>query len=183
MKLHISETGDVETVETVSGDPIFQPAAIEALKKWKFQPYIHNGKPAKVISEVPMSFFDPSRVKTFSDHDPSPHLKSPSPYGPALILPERIPVGDEISEGVLLRRAMPIYPAKAKLTGIQGTVLLLAVIRRDGLIGEMKVISGPKELVQSATDAVSLWHYRPYMRDGKPVEVETTIQVNYTLSH
>src|SRR5579872_4929956 len=56
LKLHISETGDVESVDVLSGHPALVPAAVDAAKKWKFKPYIKNGKPTKVAVSVPMDF-------------------------------------------------------------------------------------------------------------------------------
>jgi peptidyl-prolyl cis-trans isomerase A (cyclophilin A) len=78
--------------------------------------------------------------------------------------------------------AGPIYPPKAKAAGIQGTVVLHAVIDKTGKIADLQAISGPNELQQAAQDAVKRWKYRPYMKDGEPVEVETTINVIFTIA-
>ena len=64
---------------------------------------------------------------------------------------------------------------------VQGTVVLKAVIGTDGGIKDLKVISGPSELYESAMGAVAQWRYKPDTLDGKPVEVESTINVNYKL--
>jgi protein TonB len=85
-------------------------------------------------------------------------------------------------EGNLIRKVPPIYPIPAKSMGIQGTVLLRAVIGRDGKIERVNVISGHPLLVKSALDAVSQWLYRPYYLNDQPVEVETHVTVNFILA-
>jgi TonB family protein len=76
----------------------------------------------------------------------------------------------------------PVYPADAKAAHIQGTVLLDAVIGKDGNISSLKLLSGPPQLTKAAWDAVSRWTYTPFLFNGKPTEVETTITVNFTLN-
>jgi TonB family protein len=76
----------------------------------------------------------------------------------------------------------PVYPQAAKDAKISGTVLLHAIIGKDGTITSLKLVSGPPELAQSALDAVQHWTYKPYLLNGEPTEVETTITVNYSLS-
>ena len=84
-------------------------------------------------------------------------------------------------EGNLIRRVQPIYPPIARSAGIQGSVLLRAVIGRDGSIEKMQVLSGHPLLVKAAVDAVSQWLYRPYYLNDQPVEVETQVTVNFVL--
>ncbi|HEY1808808.1 MAG TPA: M56 family metallopeptidase [Acidobacteriaceae bacterium] len=76
---------------------------------------------------------------------------------------------------------MPKYPEEAKKERLQGTVLLDTVIGTDGGVKELTVKSGPKELRQSALDAVRTWKYKPYLLNGDPVAVKTTIHVTYSL--
>lgn len=76
---------------------------------------------------------------------------------------------------------MPVYPAEAKKARIQGTVLIDVVISKDGSVLSPEVTSGPKELRESAVDAVRQWKYKPFLLNGEPVEVKTTIHVVYTL--
>jgi protein TonB len=84
--------------------------------------------------------------------------------------------------GSLIKRVQPAYPPIAKLTRIQGTVVLQAVISREGTIESLHVLSGHPSLVNAAIDAVQQWRYRPYVLNGTPVEVETQITVNFSLS-
>jgi protein TonB len=85
-------------------------------------------------------------------------------------------------EGNLIHRVQPLYPPLAKQAHIQGQVVLRAVIRRDGMIENLQVLSGHPMLAQAAMDAVKQWRYRPYSLNGEPVEVETQVTVNFVLS-
>jgi TonB family protein len=93
----------------------------------------------------------------------------------------RIDVTGEITQGQLIKKAVPTYPAGAKMQGIQGTVVLTGVIGTDGHFKKIDVLAGPPMLQQSAVDAVRQWAYTPFLREGKPVEVETDINVVFAL--
>ncbi len=82
----------------------------------------------------------------------------------------------------LLTKIPPKYPPAAKKAHIQGKVVLDAIISEKGAVENLKVVSGPSELQQSAMDAVRQWTYRPVVVNGAPVEVETTVNVTYTLA-
>jgi TonB family protein len=89
-----------------------------------------------------------------------------------------------VSSGVMVNliasQPNPVYPPIAKAAHVQGVVVLHAIISKEGTVEKLTVISGPPMLTQSAMDAVQKWTYRPYLLNGQPVEVETTINVNYT---
>jgi protein TonB len=85
-------------------------------------------------------------------------------------------------EGNLIRRVQPEYPALAKQAHIQGTVVLRAVIDREGIIQDLQVISGHPLLVPAAINAVRQWRYHPFYLNDQPVEVETRVTVNFSLS-
>lgn len=91
------------------------------------------------------------------------------------------PVSKGVIEGLLISRVTPVYPKIAILAHQQGTVLLHAIIGRDGTIQNLQAISGPPLLVKAALEAVERWRYRPYLLNNEPVEVETQITVNFTL--
>ncbi len=97
---------------------------------------------------------------------------------PPLTKPVRISVMDE---GLLIRKVTPVYPRPAVITRTQGTVLLHAIISRDGSIQQLQAVSGPPLLIKAAMDAVAQWRYKPYKLNGEPVEVDTTITVNFKL--
>src|ERR1700727_2245840 len=85
-------------------------------------------------------------------------------------------------EGSIIRRVQPAYPPLARISRIQGSVVLSAVISKAGTIQNLQVLSGHPLLVRAAIDAVSQWRYRPYILNSEPIEVETQITVNFFLS-
>jgi periplasmic protein TonB len=88
------------------------------------------------------------------------------------------------SRGIKLssfKQVKPAYPTLAVQARIQGTVVLQAVIAKDGTVEDLRVVSGHPLLVQAALDAVRLWRYKPYLLNEQPVEVDTQINVNFTL--
>jgi TonB family protein len=93
--------------------------------------------------------------------------------------PAQVPSGVMASR--IVKQVQPKYPEEAKKEKIQGAVVLSVLIGKDGTVANLKVVSGPKELRQSALDAVRQWTYEPFLLNGNPVEVETTISVVYTL--
>jgi TonB family protein len=95
--------------------------------------------------------------------------------------PKRVTISPGVAVGNLVSKVAPIYPPAAKQAGIQGTVVLSAVIGKDGHINDLKVVSGADELATAAMEAVHQWVYKPYLLNGEPVEVETHINVIYTL--
>jgi bla regulator protein blaR1 len=96
--------------------------------------------------------------------------------------PKHLSVPSAVMSGNLLNKVVPTYPPAAKKAKIQGTVVLSAVIGKDGNIENLRVLSGPSELQQSALDAVRQWTYKPYLLNGDPIEVETTVHVVYMLN-
>ena len=88
----------------------------------------------------------------------------------------------QVNPADVISRPQPIYPNAARLAHIEGTVVLSAVISRNGGIQHLQVLSGNALLVQAAVDAVRQWRFRPYILNGEPIEVETQITVNFTLS-
>jgi protein TonB len=91
-------------------------------------------------------------------------------------------VSQGVSAGLLVRKVNPNYPPLARQARIQGQVLLQAEISKDGSIQNLRLISGHPMLAPAAIEAVKQWKYKPYLLNGEPVEVETQVQVNFTLS-
>jgi protein TonB len=100
---------------------------------------------------------------------------------PPKATPSRIRVGGNVQQAKMLRMVNPIYPAIAKTAHVQGTIILHAIIAKDGAISSLQYISGPPLLMRAAMDAVNQWRYQPTLLNGDPVEVDTTIQVVFTL--
>jgi TonB family protein len=103
---------------------------------------------------------------------PAPE-QSGKPTGP-------IRVSSGTMAGAVIKKVDPIYPPDAKASHVSGTVVLRATISKLGTIENLEVVSGPPILIMSAVDAVKQWVYKPYLLNGEPTEVATTININYT---
>ena len=95
---------------------------------------------------------------------------------------QRVRIGGNVQAAKMVRQIQPMYPQIAKTAHVQGTVILHAIIAKDGSVQELQYISGPALLMRSAMDAVHQWKYQPTLLNGEPVEVDTTISVVFTLS-
>jgi protein TonB len=103
---------------------------------------------------------------------------------PRVVHPEvkaPVRVSSAVEAGLLIQKTIPTYPPLAKAMHIEGTVVLEASISKAGTIENLHVVSGPAMLQQAALDAVKTWRYRPYLLDGDPVAVETTVNVIFIL--
>lgn len=139
-------------------------------------------------SMLPNPFSHPSTSDT-TDQPTGPQLNLPSGNGTGPDLgirgtpipppPQGRITVSHLSEGMLINKVMPVYPAIAKVAGVQGDVHLHAIIARDGTIQSLTVTSGPEMLRKAAVEAVEQWRYQPYMLNGAAVEVETVIVVSF----
>ncbi len=100
---------------------------------------------------------------------------------PKVATPQRVRVSSGVTAGNLINKVQPIYPPIAKNARIQGSVVLQAIISKTGVVENLHAVSGHPMLIPAAVEAVKQWRYKPYYLNGEPVEVETTIQVNFTL--
>jgi len=103
------------------------------------------------------------------------------PAPPKIAAPARIKVGGSVQAAKMLRQTLPVYPQIAKTAHVAGTVILHAVISKDGTVQELQYVSGPPLLMKAAMDAVRDWRYTPTQLNGDPVEVDTTISVVFSL--
>jgi len=100
----------------------------------------------------------------------------------ALVQPKRIRISQGVTKGLLIQKIEPKYPSLALQAHIWGQVVLRAIIGKDGDIKELGLVSGHPLLAPAAIEAVRQWHYRPYLLNGEPVEVETIVTVNFKIS-
>jgi len=110
--------------------------------------------------------------------------QSAIPGAPADAMPQktmRIRVSGNIMQGQIIHSVAPVYPPIARAAQVVGTVVLHAIIATDGSVKQLDVVSGPPLLVQAALDAVKQWRYRPTELNAQPIEIDTTIQVVFTL--
>jgi len=120
----------------------------------------------------------------FSDIPGQGTIASASPAPPPLprpTAPVRIKQGGVVTAASILSQTRPVYPTLARQARIQGSVVLHAIIGRDGRVAQLEVISGHPLLVQAALDAVKQWLYKPTLLNGDAVEVDTTITVTFVM--
>jgi len=139
--------------------------AIEAVQKWRFTPAFKDGQPVPVAANIEVNF----RL-----------LQSPEQIA-AVGGSRPITVGGKVMESRVVQRVPPDYPANAKAARVQGAVELGIIVGPDGKVQNAGVISGSPLLTQAALDAVSQWVYQPFMLNGQPVAVNSTVVVNFVL--
>ncbi|MGA3213864.1 MAG: energy transducer TonB, partial [Terriglobales bacterium] len=209
MRVLISATGKVEKVQLLSGNPLLAEAAVSTAKKYRFKPYIKNGKPTELWTKIPLDFYFSDKIvdlskNTFSGQvtpstagsaaspavsdvtAPSAPIGDSASAGTAASsasAPSRVTVTEQESESRLTHQIAPFYPHPARRNHVEGTVSLKAVIGKDGRIASLTPISGPPDLIPATIGAVEQWRYRPYLQGGKPAEMETVITVNFSLKH
>lgn len=190
LKVLINKSGDVENMQLFSGHPMLAPAALDAVKQWKYKPYLLNGEPVEVETRVSVNFRLPEMraVEGVVGDAPGGNLPD-APSAPRSNLPVdpdrpgvvRVAQG-EMAE-FLISKVPPEYPAVPKRARIQGTVVLRIDVDKEGNVSNIQLISGHPLLAPAAIDAVKQWKYKPYLLNGKPVEVETQVRVNFTLEN
>jgi TonB family protein len=198
MQLLVSKTGVVEEVAPMRGDDALRKAAADGVMGWKYRPYLVNGEPREFQTSILIRFVAGVGTRmTGPPSGPAPNLAGvagmtgvagagevagSSGSGQSGVGAQgRVPVSSGEMVGLLERQVAPVYPLNAKALHVQGLVVLHAVISKTGDVESVQVISGPPLLLKAAIDAVMRWKYRPYLRNGVPAEVVTTINVNFIL--
>jgi TonB family protein len=186
LKVRISKTGDVQNIQLISGHPMLAPSAIEAVKQWKYKPYLVNGDPVEVETNVSVNFS--LAGKAAGEGAAGDAVRGIAASEPAsgetahTALPQRIRVSPGVMQGLLISKVQPEYPADARDQRIQGAVVLAVKVDREGTVANIQLVSGDPLLAPAAIEAVKQWKYRPYLLNGAPLEVETQVIVNFTLA-
>jgi periplasmic protein TonB len=108
---------------------------------------------------------------------------SGTPVAVPKVAVQRVRVSQGVTQGLVIHRVQPTYPQMAKIARVQGNVVLAAIIGKDGTIQNLHVVQSSSPLLnQAAIDAVKQWRYKPYILNGEPVEVDTTVTVTFTLN-
>lgn len=107
--------------------------------------------------------------------------KTTSQSRPVRTPPDRVRLTGNVVAARIIYQPKPEYPVEARLAGIQGTVLFHAIIAKDGTLRELQLVQGQCWLAEAAIKAVRQWRYTPYLFNGKPVEVDTTIQAIFNI--
>lgn len=172
----LASTRVVRSSSDLDNGVLRAPSAIPRTVAMIHEEGLPSGGPGEVIGAVP------------GGEGPAiPGGLSPSTPGanplPKLAVSERVRISSGVAEGMLVRQVKPHYPSLAVRAHVQGTVELQALIGKDGTIQNLRVMSGPPLLIESAMDAVRQWRYQPFYLNGQPVEVETQINVHFTLGN
>ncbi|HXJ90505.1 MAG TPA: TonB family protein [Candidatus Binatia bacterium] len=163
----ISKSGAIESLQTVSGYPMLVPASVDAVRQWRYRHYEVNGIPVRVETIVRVAFSEASDVETETS---APQAESP------------IQVTAEDMRDRLVYKVAPVYPPLARQARIQGTVILRIVINLLGEVRGAQLVSGHPMLAPAAVEAVKKWKYIPYESEGKPLEIQTDVQVVFRLA-
>lgn len=162
----INEQGEIGETKLVNGHPMLAPAAIEAVKQWRYKPYTSADKAVAVETIVRVNF-------RLADDPVIASLPS--------TVPQFVRVSAGVTQGLLETKVDPVYPDDAKQKHIEGTVLLNVDIDREGYVGRVELVSGLPVLSPAAMDAVLQWKYRPFVLSGEAIPVETTVRVKFVL--
>lgn len=136
-----------------------------------------------------LSFFEgktqliSASVETIEGISPADPAFKPSPDAET-VGADKAQLAAGVMVGMLVKKQQPVYPQDAKDARVSGKVVLSAIIGLDGGVHELRVLEAPwPSLVASALWSVSHWQYKPYLLNGEPVEVETTVSVIYSLGN
>jgi outer membrane biosynthesis protein TonB len=174
MVVVIGKDGRVKSAEVISGHPLLQQPYLYAAKQYTFKPYLLDGQPVEVQTTLALN---PSI--NCGETQPAANQTEQS-SADALSRPLRISGG--VIAGNVLTKVLAKFPEEARAKHINGTVVTHVVIGKDGHIKSAEAVSGPDLLRAAYVDAIKQWIYKPYLVNGKPVEVETTITTSIQLN-
>jgi TonB family protein len=172
IRVGITETGDVQSAEAISGDATLAQTAVDAAKQWKFKPYLKDRAPTKIAVSLPFAFL-------YLDEPGDRPAESFWRDVPRDLITVRIAEG--APEAMIAHKVEPEYPPIAMTPRIQGNVLLFVVIGKDDAVHDVRVIDGHPLLRQASIDAVVRWRYKPVLLDGRPIDAQTVILVRYMI--
>jgi len=166
LRVTVAPDGSVSSADRMGGDPQLAESAIAAAKQWKYQPFINCGKPVEgqAVERVKYSLSDPAGSVEVAKRS------------------DVVRISSGVAAGLVVSKVNPQYPPEAAKAGIQGLVVLLIKIGKDGHPHDIQFVSGVPQLADAAIEAVKQWQYKPYLLKGQPADVETTVQMNFTLS-
>lgn len=183
---HQEESASEETAVSKPASPKAEPSSkpeVEDAAAAETQPLVvKSGKTAAKNKPAVTDDAAPSMIglETPGEGTPPPNFSSGEEAGLKPML-QTLNISQGVSQGLVLKKISPVYPANAVRLRIEGTVELLATISKSGDITHIKILSGDSQLSKAAMDAVKQWKYRPYLLNGEPVEIQTQVTVNFKL--
>jgi protein TonB len=109
----------------------------------------------------------------------TPEASGTKPIEAAMSSIEPVVLPEAMARGLLAEMVTPQYPAGAKASGQSGSVVLQVLIARDGTVQDAKFLQGSLMFANAAIDAVKQWHFKPYLLNGRPVSVQSTITLSF----
>jgi TonB family protein len=162
----IDDKGTVKNLQAIAGPEMLRFSAIDAVRQWRWQPYMLNGEAVLVDTTVTVNF------DLTAQSGAAPVVQANGKSGGP------VKVAGGVMAANLVEKPDPICSPEHKGDKVSGTVVLDAIIGVDGRVANLNVISGPEALRGCVLDAVSGWVYKPYLVNGVAVEVETVITLN-----
>jgi TonB family protein len=176
--LAINASGDIDAIRLLRGNPIFDQAAYDAVKTWKFTPATANGKPVSIVVSVECVFG--SSDGNGANRDAAQFTASAElhPFLPVATSPPAY----KVTAPRVIYAPDPSYPEDARRAGTQGVVYLHLTVGTDGKTHDITVKRGLSAgLNEAAIQAVRRWRFQPATKDGQQIPVEVDIQVSFNL--
>lgn len=165
LEVRVNEKGEVDNIGVIKGNALLVLPALDAVKQWKYSPYIKDGVAVPVSSHVVVNF-------ALLDAGTSGQQKA----GPSMVR-----VGGSVMAAQHEHRVEPVYPTEAKEKGVEGEVEFEIIIDEQGEVADVQVLSGNAMLVSAAYEAVRQWRYKPVLLNGVPIRAKTTLKVKFEL--
>jgi TonB family protein len=167
LEAHTDEKGNVASVRILRSIPVLDQAAVDAVKQWKYEPLILEGKARKAIFTVTVRFMLKSGDKE----------KDLEKFAQGAVKAE-----GEIAPPKLVRSVDPVYPEEARQARVQGVVILSVKTDAEGHVVDAMVLRSIPQLNKAAIDAAKQWVYEPLMLNGKATPVVFTVTVRFQLN-
>lgn len=172
LKTLIAKDGSVADLQLISGHPMLASAAIDAVKQWKYRPYLLDGQPSEVETQVQINF-------TLGNDQPPDNT---SAAGSAVDSGQIYHVGSGVSAPILISRIDPQFTEEARRAKVNGASVLSVVVDTTGHPQNIRVVRPLGfGLDQKAIEAVQQWRFQPGLKDGKPVNVQIGLEVDFRL--
>ena len=162
----MDEEGNIESVKVLRSIPILDSAAVDAVKQWKYEPMVINGKRTKAIFTVTVRFMLDSGDKQ----------KDLDKFAQGAVKAE-----GAVKPPKLVKLVEPVYPEEARKSGVEGVVILAAKTDATGRVQDVLILRSIPQLNQAAIDAVKQWIYEPMVIDGVATTVVFTVTVRFQI--
>jgi len=166
LRVCIGKDGHVEKMRVISGPEMLRQAWVDAVSRWVYRPYLLNGTAVPVETTVTINY-QMGALPTDQG------CGSARPYDPDF----HVRVSSGTMAGQLISRPDPVVPPLPAGSHVSSGTVMKVCISRQGRVETMQAISGPEVLRKPVADTISRWVYRPYLVDGKPPPVVTTVTV------